>query len=387
MASRIVRGDLWDDSRPHLLKNEAVPKNHTMAAAAFLDLLRSGPPTRFVANLETRMTRVILGDAVLPCTINDGAPTCYICCPSRAYIDYARWELRALRVPRSLEAATRPLFWVGMALVRVAGLDRQVQPNNWLIATNPAPQVGIVPLADMVSRIVADHPRHVIVWRSLDARSDGGLLDIMRAAGWVLLPARLVYVIDCRRGAPKTGRDEARDKATLATSAYAIVDGADFDAEDFDRAAALYALLYLEKYTPLNPHYTAAFIAGLVRAGLLDVKGLRSQQGRLDGIIGFFDGGPVMTAPIVGYDTALPQADGLYRMLMAIAFDRARSRRMLFNASAGADSFKRNRGAVPVLEYSAIYNRHLPLPRRIALAILAALLTRIAVPLFRRYGA
>ena len=43
-------------------------------------------------------------------------------------------------------------------------------------------------------------------------------------------------------------------------------------------------------------------------------------------------------------------------MLMALAMKRARERKMLYNMSAGAASFKRNRGCIAALEYSAVYN-------------------------------
>lgn len=90
-----------------------------------------------------------------------------------------------------------------------------------------------------------------------------------------------------------------------------------------------------------------------------------------------------MTAPVVGYNTSLPQARGLYRMLMALAIGRARDRGMLFNMSAGAAGFKRNRGALPALEYSALYNRHLPARTRVAGSIVRHLLAKIGAPLLR----
>ena len=92
-----------------------------------------------------------------------------------------------------------------------------------------------------------------------------------------------------------------------------------------------------------------------------------------------------MTAPVVGYDTDIDQEAGLYRRLMAIGLSRARERRLLFNMSAGAASFKRNRGALPAIEYAAVYNRHLPWKSRAAAAIVRTVLERIGVPTMRKF--
>jgi hypothetical protein len=119
--------------------------------------------------------------------------------------------------------------------------------------------------------------------------------------------------------------------------------------------------------------------------GLLSFFGLRHTAGMLDGVIGFFELGDVMTAPIVGYETARPLDDGLYRQLMAIALRRARNRRMLFNMSAGAARFKLNRGASGAIEYTAVFNRHLPLRERLSGWLIRRLLNDIAVPIMKKY--
>ena len=362
---------------------------YVMSATAFLHLLTSDRSEAFVTNLSSTLEAARLGDATIPCSVSSGAPTCYVCCPSTAYVDYARFEILTHDLSRTARMMARPLLLMGALLVRSAGLDRQVQVNNWLVATNPPVKAAgwtleRCDLAHLVDHLIVRYPHHVIFWRSLNARSDDAVMGMMRMAGWVLVPSRRVYLLDCRKIPPRTGRDEARDRAILASSCYEVVDGSTFSDDDFERAAQLYAMLYLCKYTSLNPQYTARFIAALTRAGILDLRGLRVPNGRLDGIIGFLDGGDVMTAPVVGYDTGIPQRDGLYRMLMAIAFGRARMRGLLFNASAGADGFKLNRGAEPVLEWSAVYDRHRPWPQRVALRLLALLLTRVAVPILEK---
>ena len=85
------------------------------------------------------------------------------------------------------------------------------------------------------------------------------------------------------------------------------------------------------------------------------------------------------------YNTSLPQRLGLYRLLMATVYERAARLRQRINLSAGAARFKRLRGGIGTMEYSAVYVRHLPKNRRRAVAVLGALTRRIGEPIMRRF--
>jgi hypothetical protein len=103
----------------------------------------------------------------------------------------------------------------------------------------------------------------------------------------------------------------------------------------------------------------------------------------MQAVVGIFSQGDVSTAPIVGYNTGLPQSLGLYRLLMAQAFRHAIENQTLLNLSAGASGFKRLRGGMPAIEYSAVYARHLPLRSRRFLWTLHALTSCFGVPMMK----
>src|SRR5258708_4294909 len=71
-------------------------------------------------------------------------------------------------------------------------------------------------------------------------------------------------------------------------------------------------------------------------------------------------------------------------LLMRLVFEFARKNGYRVNLSSGAATFKRLRGGKPVVEYSVIYDRHLPLVRRMAVSALAALVNGVGVPLMQR---
>ncbi|MBR1089628.1 GNAT family N-acetyltransferase [Bradyrhizobium manausense] len=362
------------------------PIDNTAKALALWELFRSAPAENAISNLSTQVGLRQLDRHLLPVTVNSASePTCYLCCPSVAYVDYARDELRHFSGHRLLYAMLHGLLKLGYPLIRAAGLDRQVQVNNWLLATNPIPDVTFEPLRAATQAIAQEHPGHVVVWRSLNDFCDRESMQTFRRAGYRMYPARQIYLFDCRDAEPKLGRDERRDRALLEDSGLAIVASAEFRDDDFVRARMLYQHLYLEKYTWLNPQYTAEFVKAAHAGGILEFQGVRAADGQLAGVIAFFDAGRTMTAPIVGYDATLPRETGLYRMLMALAFRRARERKMLFNMSAGAASFKRNRGGVAALEYSAIYNAHFAPTARLAASLVRTILQRVGIPVLRSF--
>jgi len=79
-----------------------------------------------------------------------------------------------------------------------------------------------------------------------------------------------------------------------------------------------------------------------------------------------------MTGFVMGYDIEIPHQLGLYRQAFVLFLDEARRRRQILNLSAGAGSFKEFRGAVPHIEYDAVYDRHLPYDRQFAWYLIMA---------------
>jgi len=198
-----------------------------------------------------------------------------------------------------------------------------------------------------------------------------------------MAPSRQVYVTEdiAAEWAPR--RDSRRDLHLLKHTRYAIDKLTDLQPGDARRIAELYAMLYLDRYSNLNPAYTEAFVELTHRAGILHYRGLRGEDGRLAGVAGCLINGGVLTTPIVGYDTSHSPDEGLYRMTSALFAKLAMERGLRMHGSAGAAIFKRNRGAKPVVEYTAFFVDHLPAYRRMAITALQATLDKLVAPLMR----
>ena len=122
-----------------------------------------------------------------------------------------------------------------------------------------------------------------------------------------------------------------------------------------------------------------------LRERLLVIKAFQ-RAGRLDGVLGYFVRRGLLTPPLFGYDTRLPQSLGLYRLISTLTSLEGQRQGALVHFSAGVGAFKRARGGVNAIEYNAVYDAHLPPARRRPWALLHALMDRAAVPLILKNG-
>jgi hypothetical protein len=99
--------------------------------------------------------------------------------------------------------------------------------------------------------------------------------------------------------------------------------------------------------------------------------------------MGFFVRNGAMTQPLFGYDTSLPQEEGLYRLLTLVTLQEGVKRGLLVHASGGVGKFKKLRGGRSVIEYNAVYSSHLPRWRQMPWKLIR-LVSKAAIPYFRK---
>ncbi|WP_416049842.1 hypothetical protein [Cupriavidus basilensis] len=362
-------------------------------SAQSLSALHARVPTpQLVRNLQSQVGLLRAGDWAMPVTVDSGradATAAWVCSPLTTYCRYAGEE-----IDRHLHGA---LAWPLRLLCRgygrwlgAAGVDRAVAINNWLLSTNLYPALDTSALQHTIAQARARWPRHALWFRSLNTRQHPDWLAVLAAEGFSLVPSRQVWCFeaaDLAKGRHANLKRDLREmqRSALARAGNETIGAAAGREDDYERIAALYGLLYLDKYSRLNPHYTAAFMRHWHRAGLLELHGWRDGQGQLQAVVGLFVQGGIITAPVVGYNTALPAPLGLYRLLMATVFARAIETGYGINLSAGAGHFKRLRGGQAAIEYSAVYAAHLALPLRAGIGLLRSLATHVGVPVMQRF--
>ncbi|WP_339306373.1 GNAT family N-acetyltransferase [Paenibacillus sp. FSL R5-0519] len=355
-------------------------------ARAYLEPMMQQGAESFMSNVETTMLLARIDDLVIPLTVNDAEyDNAYVCSPYTHYVSYAKQELSMLEKPVLEKGLSALLSLIGWGMKR-SQINKVVHVNNWLLSTNLYPAMSGEQAECLLAVVQERYPEHVIVFRSLCSGLHPDLTARLTEVGCRLIPSRQIYLYQAND--PNFGNSKSRwllkrDYELLAKHEYEFVSEVEMTDADIPRIVELYKRLYLEKYSYHNPQFTERFIAAAMASGTLRLYGLR-KEGRLDAVMGYFCRNGIMTTPLFGYDTAVSQSVGLYRMLSACLIKQARKNGHLLHESAGAAQFKRNRGAVADFEYSAVYERHLPWGRRWCWMLLDRLLNRIGVPLMRR---
>ncbi len=313
------------------------------------NLLFSCPSQSLVSNVSTRWAKLSIADTVMPVTINDAEyNNSFVCSPYSGCILYSYSEIRLLK-SWLLRLVLRSMV-TSMALpLKLGSIDRVVSVNNWLLTTNLYPRMDRSHLQSLTKLLVAQFPSHAIAFRSLNARTNALWMHELADQGYLLAPSRQVYFFDGVSGDYLRRSNNQHDQRLLKTTPYQVVEHEQLTEQDALRIEKLYRMLYVEKYSPHNPQVTARMFAELHKHRLFTMWGLRDRDGRLDGVVGMFERDGVMTVPLVGYDTTLPQRRGLYRLLMAIVLREAARQRWLLNLSSGRQSLNDCVGANRVL--------------------------------------
>ncbi|WP_052807164.1 GNAT family N-acetyltransferase [Risungbinella massiliensis] len=355
-----------------------------METAYTLPLIREGAEV-YVRNVQTDVQLLRAGKHLLPITINVSEyDNSYVCSPYSTYIRYALEELYLLR-SRFLQKGLGAVIGSISPLLKKAKIDQNVHLNNWLLSTNLYEPIEREELEHITNCLTEEFSDYALIFRSLNNVTNAEMIHNLLRLDYMMVPSRQVYFFDGRAPAYLRKQNNVWDRKLLEKAPFTIVGHDEIHPDDYLRIKELYDLLYIDKYSPINPQFTTAYIENAHKQKLLQMRGLRDGDGILQGIVGCFIRGDVITVPLVGYETTLPQQMGLYRMLMSIVLQEAAERGQLLHLSSGAANFKRLRGGKPAIEYSAVYARHLPASRKMVWTFLSSLLNKLGAPIMRKY--
>ncbi|MEO1590855.1 MAG: GNAT family N-acetyltransferase [Cyanobacteria bacterium J06632_22] len=355
----------------------------------WLTLMQDGTET-YISNVRTQLYLLHLDDLVLPITVNTAEyNNSYVCSFYAHYITYATYELAALRLP-VVERLLAVLLWGMGRLLQGVKINKTVIVNNWLLSTNLYPAMSKEQVVAITQHLVGAFPDHAITFRSINACTTGPLQTALQKQGYRMVGSRQVYLYDPARPqltskqAARTAKNIRRDLSHLTVGHHRRVTVTELSSADAAKMADLYTSLYLKRYCDNNPQFTPAFVALAQQSGFLEMIALE-QNDRLEGVAGFYRLNGIMTAPLLGYDTQLPQDCGLYRILSSSLTQFATERGLVSHKSSGVADFKRNRGFTGWIEYTAVYDRHLPAYRRLGWGLLKCIVDRLAIPLIKKF--
>ncbi|MBK8821650.1 MAG: GNAT family N-acetyltransferase [Anaerolineales bacterium] len=337
---------------------------------------------KYIKNIyNTQLMIAKVDDVIIPITISDfHLDNTYTVSPYSHYVSYGGYEeVKHLHNP-PVEALIKLLMGPIAKYFRSADLDKVAYVNNYLLSTNLYPSVNSEQLSALSEALPKWFPERVIVFRSVDEKKNPHIADILKEKNYDMVLSRQVWYMDAEEASHT--RQYKEDVRVLRKNDYEIVDGKDLSDDELARSLHLYNMLYLEKYSYYNPQFTFEFMKLARDSEILHLRALR-RDGQINAVMGFFIRNGAMTQPLFGYDTSLPQEEGLYRLLTLITLQEGLRRGLLVHASGGVGKFKKVRGGKSVTEYNAVFAKHLPAWRQRPWKLIKAI-SKYAIPYFKK---
>jgi len=349
-------------------QEDSIGAQTTPERAAYLrDFLRLGLPSLIEARDLERFVVFVDGKPV-PVVVNDGSEdSCYLISPHAHYVKYMLLELRKIRgaSARVLEHAVGLLGRIGLPL----GFNRCVSANNWLLTTNPRPDLTTSQLKALTEELIGRYPTLPVVIRTVDT-TDSHLERACAEAGYRLIVNRPVHGWESAWLDRSQRRKVRRELGLLSDPDYSVHPNSALTPGEADRICQLYRSLYLKKHAGYNCHYTPRFFRSVMDSGLMRF-GVVRRQGEIQAFVSLFEDRERLVGALIGYDTSLDQRKfPLYRMSIAMALQIAMERDRPLFLSTGSARFKRSRGSREWLEHEAVFDRHLPRRNRVPWAAL-----------------
>ncbi|WP_299006643.1 hypothetical protein [uncultured Shewanella sp.] len=326
----------------------------------------------FIANVDTKMSLLQYQGMTLPFSINNKEyESSYVCSPYNAFVSYGRDTLLA-SIPRVLRTPLKALINGLASPLKWMRINRCVQVNNRLWSTNLYPEQSDLPIHDMRQYFTKAYPKHALAFRSLTQSLNQTLITKLTSDGFILVPSRPVCMIDYRTPQPMSKKSSKNDRRHLNKTQFVLIEVEDI--QYADELFTLYHKMFIQQHSKHNAQLTPLFFKTCIEQKAINIKALQNPQtGKLVAMLGLFIEGNVLTVPFSGYDTHLDKSFMLYPILNAIIAKECTDKALCCHASAGAMPFKKSRGGIEEMEYTAIYVKHLPWFRQYGWKILSKL--------------
>ena len=362
------------------------PKSQAELAQSWVDGVQAQGLETLVSNIQTQLKSFRLKDQVLPLTVNDSQwDNAYTCSPYTAYISYAREELDLIE-SKPLRLSLAMALNIAGGYLRLAQFNRVVQLNNWWVSTHEWPLLSDAQIQQMMRTLSAEYPSHALMMRGLNVFQHLDMMHSLEQQGFILMPARQVYLFDGRNPDHFWKRNNTKNDMRLTRKTeLTLFSPEDVREADFPAIHRCFKALFIEKHSSLNPQFSEAYLRHMWAMGAYEFYGARDESGDVVAVVALWQQDQVMSAPILGYRTDLPKSLGLYRLMVALVLQQTKERAQVLNLSSGASAFKQSRGGKAEIEYTALYVNHLKPIRRTLLKGFARLLARFGAGFLQKH--
>ena len=343
-------------------------------------------PNNYIDNVKTSMQVLLFDDHILPITINEQeeAKNSYVCSAYSHYVDYGEKEISHVKNKFLRFILTKSIRSLGKIL-KAGKIDKTVYVNNWLLSTNFYPPLKQEQITTLTSTLVNLFPDYTIAFRSINPLKPTDLYSYFEKEGFDLVISRMIYFTDTTTKEPFQSRMFKSDLQLFKKTDYTIRKSQSLPDNAINRVCELYKKLNIEKHNPFNPQFNANFVHLMMNNPSFTLQTLE-QKGVIDAALGYFELDKEMTSPFFAYDTSVSQKIGLYRQISTLLLLEAKEKGAWLHQSGGGGSAKSLRRARQSLEYTAVYNRHLPIKRQMPWKTLAWFMTPLIKSFLKVYN-
>jgi len=354
-------------------------------AKNFLTPLIKNGVQHYIDNIETEMRVLQIDDLALPVTINNTEyHNSYVCSPYGQYVSYAQESLTPVK-SKLLKKLLSSLLWGLGKLLKLGKANKVIIVNNWMFSTNLYPKLTHEQIKKITEFLKIKFPEHAIIFRSIHTYGKENLFQSLERNHFELIASRLVFFMDTENENIFTSRIFKSDLKLLRESEYQTIYSDEIPESEIEKITTLYRSVYLDRHSTLNPQLNRNFIKLALLNQVLSLKALKNNQGQIDVVVGYFHRNGIMTSPLLGYDVSQPQSNGLYRLASTILTLEAKKQQKLFHLSSGAAFYKKIRKAEGNIEYTAVYNRHLSIPRRFPWFVLKSICNSVGIMFMKKF--
>ncbi len=348
-----------------------------------IPLMRDGVHS-YIDNVHTTIAILCIDDSLLPITINEGEyDNSYVCSPYAFYISYAKEWLNHQN-NKLLKVGLNPLISLLGAFFKFTKINRVVVINNWLVSTNLYPSLTQKQIEAITLFLKEKFPLHAILWPSISSKITPLYFQTLKKQKCRLIAHRKIFFTDTQDLEKFQTRLYKSDLRHFQHSGYTVEDMNLNKVENIEYFIKLYRDLFIRKYSCLNPQFNNNFFDLTVRTGFLNYKVIKKDE-TIDGVVGCFSQKSMLFCPFFGYNQEKPQSAGLYRILSTVLMQEARRNQQIFHQSSGASMYKSLRKAEEDLEYLAVFDRHLPVSRKLSWKIAQIIYNSLGVYFMNRY--
>lgn len=263
-------------------------------------------------------------------------------------------------------------------LTPLARFEKLILVNNWFVTNNPTPDLPSDALKAIRETLIAAHPNHMLIIKSIPEADPTNLVPALRSQGYNLINWRLCHY--WRPSGPMKSKRTKQfrvDQKLLDKTNLEKLYVETMDEEDSKTCEHLFQKLYIDKYTSMNMKMTARWFLLARNTGMFDYFVVRDTK-QIKAFAMTYQDALGINAGYVGYDLNDGQALGLYRIVFASTLRKGIEEDKIVNLSTGVPRFKTLRGTRPSGEFEAVYTSHL--------SPITHMLMRIFIWGFNRFG-